>query len=98
MFNIRRRTFVIGGVIAVGAAAAAFAYFTATGSGTGEATVGNSTPVTLNGTVAQALYPETSSSVSFTVDNPSDGNQRVGTISLVSITPDSGHSSCSTSI
>jgi hypothetical protein len=40
----------------------------------------------------------TSSPVSFTVDNPSSGSQRVGTITLSSITVDVGHSTCSTTI
>ena len=34
--------------------------------------------------------------MTFTVDNPSAGAQRVGTITLTSITPDAGHSTCST--
>jgi hypothetical protein len=84
------------GVVAVGGAA--IAYFTTTGSGTGTATVGSSSAVTLHATVSSTLYPGASSSVSFTVDNPSSGSQRVGTISLSSITADAGHSSCSTVI
>lgn len=76
----------------------AFAYFTSSGSGTGTATVGSSSAVTLHATVSSSLYPGTSSPVSFTVDNPSSGSQRVGTISLSSITVDAGHSTCSTTI
>lgn len=80
------------------AAVAAYAYFTSSGSGTGTATVGSSSPVTLHATVSSSLYPGASSPVSFTVDNPSSGSQRVGTISLASISADAGHSSCSTTI
>jgi len=41
------------------------------------------------------LYPGSSSPVSLTVDNPSSGAQRVGTVSLEKITADAGHASCS---
>jgi len=76
--------------------AGAIAYFTSTGSGTGTANVGSSQAVTLHGTVSQSLYPGTSSPVSFTVDNPSTGRQRVGTIQLASVAVDAGHSACTT--
>ncbi|HUC08422.1 MAG TPA: hypothetical protein VMR96_10065 [Solirubrobacterales bacterium] len=77
---------------------AAIAYFTSSGSGTGTATVGSSSAVTLHATISSSLYPGSSSPVSFTVDNPSSGVQRVGTVSLSSISVDSGHSTCSTTI
>jgi hypothetical protein len=83
---------------ALAIAAAAYAYFTSTGSGTATAKVGTSSAVTLKGTVAGDLYPGASSQVSFTVDNPSSGTQRVGTITLTGITVDAGHSTCSTVI
>jgi hypothetical protein len=54
--------------------------------------------MTLHGNIASSLYPGSSSTVTFTVDNPSSGNQRVGTISLSGITADAGHSGCSTAI
>jgi hypothetical protein len=76
-------------------AAGAYAYFTTTGSGTATATVGTASAVTLKGTVTGNLYPGSSSPVSLTVDNPSSGKQRVGTISLEKITADAGHASCS---
>lgn len=76
-------------------AAGAYAYFTSTGSGTATATVGSSSAVTIKGTVTGNLYPGSSSPVALTVDNPSSGKQRVGTISLEKITADAGHSSCS---
>ena len=44
-----------------GITAAAIAYFTSTGSGTGTATVGSSSAVTLHGTVTGNLYPGSSS-------------------------------------
>lgn len=83
---------------ALAVAGAAIAYFTSSGSGAGTAAVGSSSAVTLHATISSSLYPGSSSPVSFTVDNPSSGVQRVGTVSLASISVDSGHSTCSTTI
>jgi hypothetical protein len=94
----RRALIALGCICALAVAGVALAYFTSSGSGTGNATVGSSSPVTLHATVSSNLYPGTSSPVSFTVDNPSAGSQRVGTITLSSITVDAGHSTCSTTI
>lgn len=91
----RRMLVALASIGALAIAAAAYAYFTTTGSGTATATVGTASAVTLKGTVTGNLYPGSSSPVSLTVDNPSSGKQRVGTISLEKITPDAGHSSCS---
>jgi hypothetical protein len=84
------------GVLAL--AAGAYAYFTSTGSGTATATVGSSSAVTIKATVSSTLYPGPSSSVTFTVDNPGSGKERVGTISLTEVKADAGHSGCSTVI
>jgi hypothetical protein len=94
----RRAVVALGCAAVLALAAGAYAYFTTTGSGTGTATVGSSSPVTLHATVGSNLYPGSSATVSFTVDNPSSGSQRVGTISLSSITVDAAHSTCSTVI
>jgi hypothetical protein len=94
----RRAFFALTAALVVAVAGAAFAYFTTSGTGTGTAAVGSSSAVTLHATVTGSLYPGSSSPVSFTVDNPSSGKQRVGTISLLSITPDASHSECSTVI
>ncbi|HEX6666299.1 MAG TPA: hypothetical protein VF081_06870 [Solirubrobacterales bacterium] len=91
----RRALTALAGLCVFGIAAAAYAYFTTTGSGTATATVGTSSAVVLKGTVTGNLYPGSSSPVTLTVDNPSSGKQRVGTISLEKITPDAGHASCS---
>ncbi len=85
-------------VIGLVVASVAVAYFTSTGSGTGTATVGASSNLTLHGTVGGSLYPGTASAVTFTVDNPSPGSEYLNTIHLESITPDAGHSGCSTVI
>lgn len=94
----RRALLALGCTFAVVFAAVAYAYFTSSGTGTGTAAVGTASAVTLKGTVTSSLYPGSSSPVSFTVDNPSSGNQRVGTISLSSISVDAGHSACSATI
>jgi hypothetical protein len=95
----KKRAFLaLGCTCALAVAGVAFAYFTSSGSGTGSAAVGSSSTVTLHATISNSLYPGSSSPVSFTVDNPSSGVQRVGTVSLSSISTDAGHSSCSTTI
>ena len=94
----RRMLIALGCTCALAVAGVAMAYFTSSGTGTGTATAGSSSAVTLHGTVSSNLYPGTSSPVSFTVDNPSSGSERVGTISLASISVDAGHSTCSTTI
>lgn len=94
--NKKRALIALSCVCALGITAGAIAYFTSTGSGTGTAKVGSTQAVTLHGTVAGELYPGVSQTVSFTVDNPSPGAQRVGTITLASITADAGHPTCST--
>ncbi|MBS1890860.1 MAG: hypothetical protein JST59_06185 [Actinobacteria bacterium] len=92
----RRALFGLTTALLVVIASGAYAFFTTTGSGTGTAAVGSSSAVTLHATVTGSLYPGSSSPVTFTVDNPSSGKQKVGTITLTSITPDASHSSCST--
>jgi hypothetical protein len=92
----RRAVFVLTAGLVVAVASGAYAYFTTSGSGTGTASVGTSSAVTLHATVTGSLYPGTSSPVAFTVDNPSQGKQQVGTISLSSITADADHKECST--
>jgi hypothetical protein len=94
----KRALIALGCTVALAAVGVAVAYFTSSGSGTGSAAVGSSSPVTLHATISSNLYPGSSSPVSFTVDNPSSGSQRVGTITLSSISVDAGHSGCSTAI
>lgn len=88
----------LGCTCALAAVGVAVAYFTSSGSGTGSASVGSSSAVTLHASISSSLYPGASSPVTFTVDNPSSGAQRVGTVSLASISVDAGHSGCSTAI
>jgi hypothetical protein len=90
----RRVLVVLGTVVAIAAVGAAIAYFTTSGSGTGSASVGSSSAVTIHGSPAGALFPGSSTTVNFTVDNPSSGSQRVNSIQLESVTTDAGHSGC----
>ena len=87
MFPTTRRK-LLAGVSTVGVlilAGAAIAYFSSTGSGTGSATVGTSTAVTLHGSTTGSLYPGNSLTVTFTADNPNSGKVEVGTIHLASV-------------
>lgn len=81
----KKRTLALSGLVLLLLAGGAVAYFTTTGSGTGTAAVGASSALTIHGTSAGTLYPGTSSTVSFTVDNPSSGHQQLGTIHLASV-------------
>jgi hypothetical protein len=80
-------------LVAAVTAIAAYAYFTANGSGSGTATVGTSSTVTLHGNTSGTLYPGSTVSVSFTVDNPSTGHQQLGTIYLAGVKACTGASS-----
>jgi hypothetical protein len=81
----KRITVLAALLIAAVTAIAAYAYFTATGSGSATATVGTSSTVTLHGTTSGTLYPGSTVSVSFTADNPSTGHQQLGTIYLAGV-------------
>jgi hypothetical protein len=75
---------VIATAIAIGAlalAGGAFAYFTASGSGTGQATVGSSTPWTVTfGTTTGTMYPGAgTATLPYTVTNAGGGNQKLAT-------------------
>ena len=73
----------VAATMAIGGAAVA--YFDTTGSGTGTASVGNSSPLTIHGSTSGTLLPGVSVPVTFTADNPSSGHQQIGTIHLASI-------------
>jgi len=85
---------LVAGVGTLAIASAAFAYFTTTGSGSVTGSTGTSSALVIHGTVSASLYPGTSSTVSFTVDNSSSGHQYVTSIHLASITTDGTHSGC----
>jgi len=70
---------------ALAVAGVAFAYFTTTGKGEGEAKVGTSAELTIHGAISESLYPGTTAKVVFTVDNSSTGHQYVGKIKLTKV-------------
>lgn len=79
----RKRSIAALSVVAVLAlAGGAYAYFTSTGSNTGSVTVGSATPFTVTpGTATgSSLLPGSGTqSISYTVTNPSSGNQKLTT-------------------
>jgi hypothetical protein len=70
----------------------AFAYFSSTGTGTGNVSVGSSSAVVIHGTTTDTLYPGTSATVHFSIDNPSPGHEYVQKIHLASV--DTGSAQC----
>ena len=83
--NHRKRVLTLTAALALAVAGIAYAYFSTSGSGTATGTVGTSSALTLHGTSGSTLYPGVTSTVSFTVDNPSSGHQQLGTIHLASV-------------
>jgi hypothetical protein len=82
----KRRLAVLAALlIAAVAAVGGWAYFTANGSGSGTATVGTSSNLTLHGSTSGTLYPGAGVSISFTADNPGGGTERLGTIYLAGV-------------
>jgi hypothetical protein len=77
----KRRVAAFGTLVAMAAVVGAIAYFTGTGSGTGQAQVGTSTPwgVTFGATTG-TMYPGSgTSTVNYTVTNNGSGSQRLNT-------------------
>ena len=94
----RKRTIAsLGVVAAMGIAGAAIAYFTSTGSGTGTATVGSSTALTITqtGSISGLTPGGPLASVAYTINNTSAGSQKLGVVSVtgLSVSP----SACATS-
>jgi hypothetical protein len=76
----KRSLFALAALAALTLAGAAFAYFSSTGSGTGHAQAGTSTPfaVTVAAPTGGPLYPGAGSmALSYTVNNPSTGVQQL---------------------
>ncbi len=99
MTRTKKRAIIVAVVAAVALAAAigGYAYWTANGSGTASGTAASATTdLVLHGSFPTGIFPGGSEAVTFTADNPNSGPVRLGTISLASVTPDSGHSACPT--
>ena len=100
MRKFPRKALVAGGLVAtIAIGGIAFAFFTNAGTGSGTASVGTSSTVTLAGTITGTLYPAGApASVSVLVTNPGSGSQYVGSVTLASITTDAAHSACDLSV
>ena len=89
--------------LVLGAGGAAFAFFQATGSGSGDASTGNVANLTINQTGLTVnsgdgyFYPGNQATVHLTVSNGTGGNQYLGTVSLGSWTS-SSPSTCSSTV
>jgi hypothetical protein len=95
MFHFtKKRAIVMAVVGSLALSVGAYAYFSANGSGSGSATTGSSSPVTISSTSPTTLYPTKSSLVTITVANPGGGPQKVGTVHLDGITADVAHAAC----
>jgi hypothetical protein len=77
---------VVVGALTLGMGAAAYAYFTTGGSGTGSANVGTASAIVLSATTDTTLYPGgPAADLAIEVTNPGPANQHVDTVSLTSI-------------
>ena len=84
VFSGRRGRLVAALVVVLACAGGALAYFASTGSGSGSATVGSASPVTITAGVAptQALFPGGSGDVTVHIVNPNGIPVHIGTLSL----------------
>jgi hypothetical protein len=97
-FFTKKRAVILGVVAAMAFSAAAVAYFTTGGSGTGSATVGTSSSALITQTnTLTALYPATSRTVNLDIKNTGSGSQFVNAVHLDSIAADAGHAGCDVS-
>jgi hypothetical protein len=89
----KRRLAALGSGVALAAVVGAVAYFTNTGSGTGQATVGSSTPwgVTFQTTTGTMFPGAGASTVNYTVTNNGSGNQNLTTTTAVVVNDGSGN-------
>jgi hypothetical protein len=97
--KVRFAALVVGALVAAGGA---LAYYSSTGSGSGNASVVGSPAdltITAGTPTTGLLYPGSSGEVDATISNPNTFPVRVNSLVLASggIAPDSGHSACDTS-
>ena len=83
--KIKSRAVIVSACALLALAGGAYAYFTSAGTGTGTGSVGAASAITVTGTASTALYPGTSSSVTFTANNPSPGHEKLQTITLTGV-------------
>jgi hypothetical protein len=102
--NKKRALVVIAGLVAAsGVGSLAFAYWTESGSGTGTATTGGTSSVTLNPSNSPSgLYPGgPAQTINGTIDNPNASNVTLSTltesVSVVNGAPSNGKPACTAS-
>ena len=96
-FTQQHKTKVALGLVALlVVAGGAYAFWTGSGTGSGNSEVGTSGAVTLTATVADGVAPGISVPVSFAAANPSDSPIQVTTVRLDNVTADAGHAACET--
>ena len=98
-FHLKKKTAVLvaAGVLTVGTAGGAYAYWTTTGGGSGSAANASSNgQITLSATFDAGIYPGGSKTVTFYAANPGASDLRVGDVSLDSVSVDGGHANCVT--
>jgi hypothetical protein len=96
MSRARKRVLIVAVMAVLGLVAAlgGYAYWTSGGSGSGSATAGSTSAVTLHASFANGFYPGWSGPVTLTADNTNPGSVYVGTVHLASVGVDAGHSGC----
>ena len=89
----KHKLVTLGVIAALATTGVAFAYFTSTGSGTGSATVGSSTALTVAfGTVTGTMYPGSgSSTLPYTITNPSAGHQNLAATTATVVNDGAGN-------
>jgi hypothetical protein len=89
----RKRTMLLGSLVAIAAVVGAVAYFTDSGSGTGQAQVGTSSPWSVTfGTTTGTMYPGSgTSTVPYTVTNAGSGGQHLNTTTAAVVNDGSGN-------
>jgi hypothetical protein len=93
----KKRLLVLASITALAVAGIAYAFFSSTGTGDGSGSVANPTTtsaITVHGSTTGDLVPGGAQTVTFTADNSSGSPLRLGTIHLVSVTPDASHTAC----
>jgi hypothetical protein len=73
-------------IVALATAVAGYAFWSTTGSGSGQAAAGTTSALTLHASFSAGIYPGGTKSVSFTADSTNPGNVEVGTVHLASVT------------
>lgn len=93
MRKLTKKTLAVSAVLMlIGTGGVAFAYWTATGSGSGTATSGTTSPVTVNQTAITGLYPgQAAQTLAGTFNNPNPGPAYVTAVTATGYTIDAAH-------